>query len=134
MCGWTPHRWFEERLPTLTETRDDYPELCVQNAGEIMYLPGGIWHQVLNLGDPTMAVTQNFVSSHNLRRVLDGMKTFAGPAFPVLRRQTVELIRQWQDEKPELFTADDLRWATEAERAMVAGEGEGGVGRGKSEL
>ena len=83
-----------------------------------MYISGGLWHQVLNLGEPTMAVTQNFVSRHNLRRVLDGMTRFAGDAFPVLRRQTVELIRQWEAKRPELFSDADLQWAAAAEKAM----------------
>ena len=116
MCGWTPYRWFRERLPTLEPA--ERPQLCVQKAGEIMYISGGAWHQVLNLGEPTMAVTQNFVSRHNLRRVLDGMTRFAGDAFPVLRRQTVELIRQWEAKRPELFSDADLQWAAAAEKAM----------------
>ena len=82
----------------------------------------------------TIGVTQNFVSRFNVRRVLDGMKRFAGgDAFPVLRRQTVELIRQWEEKRPELFSAADLLWAAAAENAMSQAEdggGEEGRGRG----
>jgi hypothetical protein len=46
--------------------------------GEVMYVPAGWWHTCLNLGPPgawCVAVTQNFVSAANLRRVLDFLGT-----------------------------------------------------------
>ncbi|WFD35975.1 hypothetical protein MCUN1_002846 [Malassezia cuniculi] len=46
---------------------------CVCPAGEVMYVPSGWWHLVVNL-DECVALTQNFVSTVELPRVLDFMR------------------------------------------------------------
>lgn len=38
-----------------------------------MFIPSGWWHSVMNLED-SIAITQNFVSEHNLGSVLDFLK------------------------------------------------------------
>ncbi|RKP10009.1 hypothetical protein THASP1DRAFT_7923, partial [Thamnocephalis sphaerospora] len=45
------------------------PLECVCRAGEVMFVPRGWWHCVINL-EYTVAVTQNYVSRSNLREVL----------------------------------------------------------------
>ena len=82
-----------------------------------MYIPGGHWHTVINLEDATLAVTQNFCNRANVRRVLDGMKQYA-PGFRTLRTQSLELIRQHQPTRPELFSVADLEWAAQAEQEI----------------
>ena len=44
------------------------PMDAVQGPGEIMFVPDGWWHAVLNL-DHTVAVTQNYVSSARFDKV-----------------------------------------------------------------
>ncbi|KAH6807509.1 transferring glycosyl group transferase [Perilla frutescens var. frutescens] len=49
------------------------PIECVCKAGEVIFVPNGWWHLVINLED-SVAITQNFVSRRNLLNVLDFLK------------------------------------------------------------
>jgi len=58
--------WFTNILPRVQSA--DWPHAraveAIQRPGEIMFVPNGWWHAVLNI-EHTTAVTQNFVSSSN---------------------------------------------------------------------
>ncbi len=58
--------WFTRVLPTCRAPDWPYarPVEAVQRAGEIMFVPHGWWHAVLNL-QHTLAVTQNYASTAN---------------------------------------------------------------------
>ncbi|KAK0398692.1 hypothetical protein QR680_002710 [Steinernema hermaphroditum] len=64
--------WFTHVYPRLLAEKDtDYgvPFIeCVQHPGEIMFVPSGWWHVVINVDD-TIALTQNFCSLNNLEFV-----------------------------------------------------------------
>ncbi|KAG1656500.1 hypothetical protein FOA52_012500 [Chlamydomonas sp. UWO 241] len=68
--SFTTLQWLLEVAPTLPPHQA--PIEVVQEAGDVMFVPGGWWHAVLNLL-PSVAVTQNFVSAANVRHVLRHM-------------------------------------------------------------
>lgn len=94
--------YFDYLLPRL---RADFPSLkvyeCVQEAGDIIFVPGQWWHGVLNLTD-TIAVTHNYCGRDNFddvckrtsrqrslffSRWLKNMKRFS----PVLYQRAIQL-------------------------------------------
>lgn len=60
--------WYLHVYPTLKSHEKPYE--VIQEPGETIYIPNGWWHLVLNL-ELTIAVTQNFVDSHNLMAFLE---------------------------------------------------------------
>ena len=67
-----PIDWFADILPRMLRHYGDELQsemsVVVQVPGEIIYVPSGWWHAVLNLDD-TVAVTQNYCSSANFEKV-----------------------------------------------------------------
>lgn len=49
------------------------PIECICKAGEVIFVPNGWWHLVINL-EESIAITQNYVSRRNLVNVLDFLK------------------------------------------------------------
>eukprot|EP00013_Stygamoeba_regulata_P012155 CAMPEP_0177676296 /NCGR_PEP_ID=MMETSP0447-20121125/27709_1 /TAXON_ID=0 /ORGANISM="Stygamoeba regulata, Strain BSH-02190019" /LENGTH=500 /DNA_ID=CAMNT_0019184841 /DNA_START=262 /DNA_END=1761 /DNA_ORIENTATION=+ len=52
-------QWYLEVYPHLKD--EDKPLEFIQHPGDIVFVPGGWWHAVLNITD-TVSVTQNFIS------------------------------------------------------------------------
>eukprot|EP01117_Protostelium_nocturnum_P017621 TRINITY_DN71_c1_g1_i4.p1 TRINITY_DN71_c1_g1~~TRINITY_DN71_c1_g1_i4.p1 ORF type:complete len:365 (+),score=71.86 TRINITY_DN71_c1_g1_i4:490-1584(+) len=57
-----PVKWFLENYPFIPEKYK--PIECILEEGEIIFIPSGWWHLVINLTD-TIAVTQNFCNQSN---------------------------------------------------------------------
>jgi histone arginine demethylase JMJD6 len=85
---------FGSRHPPANWWKDLYPEKrklkgaveCIQGPGEIIYVPGGWWHIVINL-DVTFCVTQNFVSPN---------KASFDPAWAVTAKKRPRKARRWR--------------------------------------
>nr|CAD2170503.1 unnamed protein product [Meloidogyne enterolobii] len=85
----SPH-WNNERFPVIH---------AIQRPGELMFVPSGWWHVVMNL-ETTIAVTQNFCSVVNLPNV-----------WPKLIKQRPQLALHWlkvvNKSRPELIEKID---------------------------
>ena len=70
---WDEHCRRRDSLSTLPSER---PLECTVSPGEILFVPHGWWHTVLNLDDGlSIALTQNYVSSSNVGDVLRFLDT-----------------------------------------------------------
>ncbi|KAH9620773.1 hypothetical protein KSS87_000184 [Heliosperma pusillum] len=56
-----------------TKDWEKRPIECVCKAGEVIFVPNGWWHLVINL-EESIAITQNYVSRRNLLNVLEFLK------------------------------------------------------------
>ena len=68
----SPMEWFLDFYPALGSLPRRQRDRCVEavcREGEIMFIPSGWWHTVLNLED-SLAITQNYVSPSNLEACL----------------------------------------------------------------
>mmetsp|Transcript_117687 Transcript_117687/g.375046 ORF Transcript_117687/g.375046 Transcript_117687/m.375046 type:complete len:906 (+) Transcript_117687:72-2789(+) len=110
----SPAEWFSERLPALRAKCPSAVYEAVQEAGEVMVVPAGIWHAVLNLTD-TVAVTHNFVGQAEFNR---SWRSVAAER-PGLAREWLRLL---QAQEPEL-----------AKRARELGAPEGAVAEARAQ-
>jgi len=58
-----PVRWYLENYPHIRDPAKK-PLECILEAGEVIFIPSGWWHMVLNL-EESIAVTQNFCNRQN---------------------------------------------------------------------
>ncbi|GAX73493.1 hypothetical protein CEUSTIGMA_g945.t1 [Chlamydomonas eustigma] len=94
----TSLQWLLEVYPTLPSHLK--PLEFIQEPGEVVFVPGGWWHCILNL-EPSVAITQNFVSKANLRRCIQymsrGSQNFFEQPLEYFTQDVVEGWGQWCD-------------------------------------
>lgn len=93
--------YFVDLLPRLQAARPDVEmTLFLQRPGETVFVPGGVWHAVLNLED-SIAVTQNYCSSANFGRVW--IRTKKGR-----KKMAVKWRRLLEEQRPDLARVADM--------------------------
>ncbi|KAJ4840092.1 hypothetical protein Tsubulata_009911 [Turnera subulata] len=72
------------------------PIECVCKAGEVIFVPNGWWHLVINL-EESIAITQNYVSRSNLLNVLDFLERPNASELVSGTRDRVNLHKKFKD-------------------------------------
>lgn len=94
----TAVKWYMKVFPQVPKA--DRPQECLQEPGELFFVPSGWWHMVLNLGDSDLnvAVTHNYVSSQNFDRVAEDLLNDSDDEFTNIFRKKL------RRKKPELYS------------------------------
>lgn len=78
------------------------PVECICRAGEVIFVPNGWWHLVINL-EESIAITQNYVSRSNLFNVLDFLKRPNSAQLVSGTRDRVNLYDKFKSMYERLF-------------------------------
>lgn len=86
------------------------PVECICRAGELMFIPNGWWHLVVNLED-SVAITQNYASRSNLLNVLEFLKLPNSAQLVSGTRDRVNLYNNFKSMYDKLFpgTIEELK-------------------------
>ena len=87
--------WYRKTYPTLKP--EELPIEVLVQRGDVLFIPSGWWHQVMNIGH-TIAVTQNFCSTVTFPRVAEDMNAHAGKSI----RKDFKIALAESDEFPHL--------------------------------
>ncbi|XP_049849367.1 uncharacterized protein LOC126318595 [Schistocerca gregaria] len=85
------------------QRRTDAYKICIQRPGEIVYIPNGWWHQVVNL-EECVAVTQNVVCDNNLRNVVRFLERKRNRVYWAFREAMErEHSEKWEEAAGRIF-------------------------------
>lgn len=100
------------------------PVECIQRPGDVVFVPCGWWHCVLNL-EPSVAITQNYVSEVNLQRVLAAIRNpdlVSGVPRPRRQGFRAEFLKALEQKHPGIHreAMDELKAKESAKKASLA--------------
>jgi hypothetical protein len=116
--------WFMNFYPRIAELPPHKrPVECTCRAGEIVYVPHGWWHAVINL-EPTIAITQNFVSASNLAQTLEFLRDKREQVSGMRNESDSDSLHARfsaaiRDKRPELAARSRVRAAMEPVRMSL---------------
>ncbi|KAF8396326.1 hypothetical protein HHK36_017941 [Tetracentron sinense] len=110
--------WFMNFYGATTKCKKR-PIECVCKAGEVIFVPNGWWHLVINL-EESIAITQNYVSRRNLLNVLDFLKRPNASELVSGTRDRVNLYDKFRSTIEVSFpgTIDQLALEAEEKKAQ----------------
>ncbi|EPS74354.1 hypothetical protein M569_00396, partial [Genlisea aurea] len=117
-CPVSINEWFMNFYGA-TKTWKRRPVECVCRAGEVIFVPNGWWHLVVNLED-SVAITQNFVSRRNLLNVLEFLKKPNASRVVSGTRDRVRLYDKFRNAMEVRLpgTIDDVKLKAEEKKMM----------------
>ncbi|XWS59330.1 hypothetical protein CRYUN_Cryun08bG0112600 [Craigia yunnanensis] len=95
------------------------PIECICKAGEVIFVPNGWWHLVINL-EESIAITQNYVSRRNLLNVLDFLRKPNASELVLGTRDGINLYEKFKNAIEASFpgTIDELTLKAEEKKAQ----------------
>lgn len=101
----------KKKAKTSEQHQDGQPDAqrpieCLLRPGDMIFIPNGWWHTVLNL-EESVAVTQNYVGRHNVKNVLEFLRR--------KENQTLfnELMAKLRERQPQVLAEIEAAWAKE---------------------
>ena len=141
---WIINFWAEHLRRCRTAPESERPIECTAKEGDVVFVPHGWWHMVINLDDFNVAITHNYVARSNLSNVLrflvrkvdqiSGCRDRTESIKPERLHQ--EFCTKLREDYPMWLTeatiVADRQWTCRAWNDSLAEDGKDKTGSGKS--